>query len=73
MEEERVRMKLNIYRPVNLIDAFMLFTFSLSSLSKILEQEQLITLSTLIHCHCQKLWALYLYFFKIQSLAWDRN
>lgn len=29
MEEGRARMKLNIYRLVNLIDAFMLFTVSL--------------------------------------------
>lgn len=50
MEEGRARMKLNIYRLVNLIDAFMLFTVSLEFFI-ILEQEQLIILSTLIYCH----------------------
>lgn len=51
-----------------LIYAFMLFAVSLSSLSKILEQEKLTILSTLIHCHCYKLWALYVCILKYNLL-----
>lgn len=51
MKEGRARMKLNTYRLVNLSDRLVLFTVSLSFLSKILEQEQLIILSTWICCH----------------------
>lgn len=58
MEEGRTKMELNIFRIVNLTDAFILLPVSLSSLSKILKEKQLIILSTLIHCHCHKLWAL---------------
>lgn len=62
MEEGRKKLELNIFRLLNLTDAFILFAVSLSSLSKILEQEELVILSTLTHYHCYKLWALYLYF-----------
>lgn len=50
MAEGRARMKLNTYTLVNVIDAVMFFTVSLSFLSKILEQEQLIILSIYMHC-----------------------
>lgn len=52
MKEGRATMKLNTYRLVNLIGGVVLFTVSLSFSSKILEQEQLIILSTSMCCHC---------------------
>lgn len=68
MEEGRTKLELNIFGLVNLFYTFMLFSVSLSSLSKILEQEQLDFLSTLIYCHCYKLWALYLCVLKYNLL-----